>query len=223
VSDLNLALTAAGQALKAKIEMGKGTLPLNITRIVTASGYSDDPLNLTAGVDERQEFTITERRAIGPRTAITAIVTNIGLAAGYSLTQILFYAMDPDLGEILYRISQYETPNYVPAATERGWTYNPTFNFVTGNASEVIVNIDPAGIVNKWDVYNSVELSSANIPSVGVRTHYRVAGNAPNYRPITPPQPDPDAGILDIDWLGEQDGFIMQNNGYVASMALQSA
>jgi hypothetical protein len=147
MADINLALTVKGQALKAKIEVGEGALPLELTRIVTASGTSSDPLNLNAVVDERQTFVITGRKTTGARTSITAVVTNVGdptegippLGEGYPLAQVGFYAVDPDEDEILYRISQFDNPNYVPALNERGWTYEPTFNFVTGHASEVIV------------------------------------------------------------------------------------
>ncbi|MDR2044151.1 MAG: hypothetical protein LBQ15_07250 [Clostridium sp.] len=213
---VNLALTAAGQILKAKIEAGSGTIPLTITRIVTASGTSDDPLNLTAVVNEQQEFTITGRSTTGPRTTITAHLTNAGnpnegiapLAHGYPLTQIGFYALDPDAGEILYRISQFAEPNYVPAASERGWTYEPTFNFITGNASTVNITIDTAGTATVQDVWNSVEVSDEDVPQAGVKTHYRVTQEATHYQPYTPPDDNTDprdteavsgAGILQTD------------------------
>ena len=196
MADTNLALTTAGQALKAKIEMGGGTIPLEITRIVTASGTSPDPLNLTAVVNEQQTFTITGRTTTGPRTEITAILTNMGnpgasppippLASGYALSQIGWYAIDPDDGEILYRISQFDAPNYVPAASERGWTYEPTFNIITGNASEVIVQIDPSGFTSMQDIWNSIELSGQDVQGASTRIQFREADDAPGYTPVSP-------------------------------------
>ena len=152
---IHMHLTTKGQALNAKIQAGHGTVPLEITRVVTASGRHDDPLNLDDVVDMRQTATITDRRTFGIRAAITIILTNQGnpatgeppLSEGYSLTQFGMFALDPDEGEILYRISQFERPNFVPAATEMGWTINPTWNFITENASEVIVNVDNADVV----------------------------------------------------------------------------
>jgi len=194
MADVNLALTAAGQALRAKIELGQGTLPLEITRIVTGAGTDPDPINLSAVVDEQQEFTITSRVTTGPRTSITASVSNYGnpgagiapLATGYPISQIGFYANDPDDGEILYRISQFDTPNWAPAASERGWTFEPTFNFVTGNASQVIVQIDPSGLATKQDIWSSVEYTQDDTPNPGVKTHYRTTADAPGYQPAQP-------------------------------------
>jgi hypothetical protein len=153
MNDINLALTAKGQALMAKISLGAGTIPLEITRIVTSSQASPDPLNSTALVEEQQEFTVLGKQTTGARSAIRCYLNNFGnpsatppeppLAQGYSMVQIGFYANDPDEGEILMRISQFGSPNYVPAANERAWEFEPTFNFVTGNASEVIIEISP--------------------------------------------------------------------------------
>jgi hypothetical protein len=208
IAAVNLALTAAGQALKAKIEMGEGTLPLDITRIVTASGTSGDPLNLTDVVDEQQEFIITGRLTVGIRTTINAFMTNIGITAGYTLSQIGFYALDPDDGEILYRISQFAEANYVPAPTERGWTYQPSFNFITGNASEVIVNIDPAGLITLQMIWNTTEMSANWTPAADVKTHLYIAWDAPDYNPIQPPDPDSSDAILDVAGAGELDGYV---------------
>ena len=195
MADINLALTAKGQTLKAKIEKGEGTIPLTITRVVTASGTSPEPLNLNAVVDERQEFSILSRKVAGNRTSIAVSLTNMGnpfagvapLDEGYQLTQIGFYAEDPDEGEILYRISQFDKPNYVPAATESGWVYERTFNFITGNASDVNITVDPYGFPMKSDIYASVELSDQEPPEDGVRTHYHIESDAPSY---THEQPD---------------------------------
>lgn len=204
---VDLALTAAGQRLKAKIEAGFGTIALKITRIVTASGTSDEPLLLTDVVNQKQEFTITGRYTEDARTTIKAVLTNAELSKGYTLSQIGFYALDPDDGEILYRISQFETPNYVPASTERGWTYEPSFNFFTGNASAVIVKIDPAGIATLDAIYKSVELSSNPVPAVGVRTHYFVTEDVPGYVPF-----DPEAAKLKHGMIETANGIV---GGYV--------
>lgn len=209
IKNVDLALTAAGQALKAKIEAGYGTVALKITRIVTASGTSDDPLNLTDVVNQQQEFTITGRSTEDARTTIMAALTNAELSKGYTLSQIGFFALDPDVGEILYRISQFETPNYVPASTERGWTYKPSFNFFTGNAKEVVVKIDPSGIATLDAIYKSVELSANKVPAVGVRTHYYIKKSVPGYVPYNP---DPEIegveeGILATD-AGNVRGYV---------------
>ena len=160
-------LTNAGMALYAKIQMGDGTIPLNITRIVTGAGRSDDPLSLAAVVDERHEMTITNRKTIGARTTISAKILNTGIESGYPISQIGFYALDPDDGEILYRIFQPEYPNYMPAVSDWGFTYKDDFNFFTGNASEIILNIDPNGLVTHEELeFALTELSSTDYPII---------------------------------------------------------
>ena len=165
MSNIHMALTLKGQELNAKIQAGNGDIPLEITRIVSASGYSDNPLELEDVIDRKQTAQIIRRTVTGVRAAIEITLSNQGntttgespLTAGYALTQFGMYAIDPDEGEILYRISQFDTPNYVPAATEMGWTINPTWNFTVGNASEVIVHIDPSGMATAGDLNNHID------------------------------------------------------------------
>jgi len=199
--NVNLALTAKGQILKAKIEAGGGTVPLNITRVVTGSGYSPDPLNLEDVVDFKQTFTIVGQTNDGIRAVISVFVTNQGnpatgeppVAAEYSLTQIGFYALDPDEGEILYRITQTGNPMPVPPAHAKGWQYEPTFSIETHNASEVTIIVNPAGLATLQSVFDSVEVSANDTPSVGTALFARVVKEVPNYRPswaALPPDPE---------------------------------
>jgi hypothetical protein len=99
--------------------------------------------------------------------------------------QIGFYATDPDIGEILYRISQFDNPNYVPAASERGWTFAPTFTFATGNASEVTFTIDPSGLATRSEVdglINQVDQLAAKLSAL---TGLTVADIVPTYAALT--------------------------------------
>lgn len=214
IKQVDLALTTAGQALKAKIEAGLGTIALKITRVVTASGVSDDPLNLADVVEQKQEFSITGRTTTGTRTTISAVLTNAELIEGYPLSQIGFYAMDPDEGEILYRISQFAVPNYVPAANERGWTYKPSFNFFTGNARVVELKIDPAGIATLEQIFKAIEVSDRDTPSAGVRLHCRTVKSVPNYRPFDPiPDiPGTEDGVIETE-SGLSRGFVETESG----------
>ena len=162
MSDTNLKLTTAGEILAAKIEAGDGTVPLYITRIVTASGTSPNPLGLTSVVDLQQEATITERGSVGNRAKVTAMLSNYGnplagippLEQGYELYQIGIYANDPDVGEVLYRISQFQNPNWVPPLSERPWELTLNFSFGVGNASEVIIEVNPSDFVTRAEVDN---------------------------------------------------------------------
>jgi hypothetical protein len=175
MSEVKPILTAAGQELTAKIELGNGTLPLKITRIAAGSGTSPDPVNLTALVNEKQELSAISKSTDGALTRITCLLTNLGnpgtapptppLAVSYQMSQIGFYASDPDKGEILYRILQLDIPVLIPAAAERGYTAKIDFNITTGNASEVTVNIDPAGLATIKYVDES-KIDKSLIPAV---------------------------------------------------------
>ena len=167
------ALTGTGQALKAKIEKGNGAIPLNITRITAGAGQSSDPLSQTAVIDERQQWIVTARAASGVNTSITAHITNApstgfsGITEAYDIWQVGIYAIDPDIGEILYRIMQYDTPNHMPSYMEMGRTINSTFVFTTHNASEVIINTDPAGLATIEYVNNALAgISTTDFPII---------------------------------------------------------
>ena len=156
MGSIHMELTAKGEALAAKIQKGNGTVPLEITRIVAASGRSPDPLSLgfLSELDIRQTARITRQESHGSRASVEAVLTNIGnpsageppLAAGYELFRLGMGAIDPDEGEILYRVSQFENSAWVPPATEMGWTISLGWNFVVGNATHVTVQIDPLGM-----------------------------------------------------------------------------
>ena len=204
MSNIHMALTLKGQALNAKIQAGNGDIPLEITRIVSASGYSETPLELDDVIGQKQTAQIIRREVIGVRAAIEIELSNQGLAAGYTLTQFGMFAVDPEEGEILYRISQFETPTYVPAASEMGWIINPTWNFTVGNASEVIVTIDPSGMATAADLNNHIERLVMSESGVhGLRYHEDVlqAWNGTEWVNIAigslPPLP-PNAGQFSI-------------------------
>ena len=179
---INMELTIKGQALNAKIKLGKGTVPLEFTRVVTASGYSDDPHSLDDVVDKRQNVAIIARRVIGIRTAITVLLTNQGnpgvgespLSEGYELRQFGLFTIDPDEGEILYRISQFERPNYMPAAREAAVTSEHTWNFVTENARDVAVEVDQSGFATMGQLSDHIGQLVMSPGGVhGIRFHDR--------------------------------------------------
>jgi hypothetical protein len=161
--DIILELTSKGQTLMAKIQAGAGTVPLEITRIVSGSGTSSDPLNLNAVVDEQQAFKINNSTSEGERTIIEVELSNLGdsaneppippLTVGFSISQIGIYALDPDDGEILMRITQLVKPIWIPPAT-RPMIYSPTLEIITANASEVIIEISPDAPVT-LDMFNN--------------------------------------------------------------------
>jgi len=154
MNDGNFYWTTDGEALKAKINLGDGTIPFEITRIVTSADTSGDFMNMPASdVIVAQTYVITKKEQIGPRASISAYLNNFGNAIGnfppveegYNISRILFMANDPDKGEIVARGAQFPNPQFVPPTISgRGFQHIPTFNIIVANASEVIVNIDPS-------------------------------------------------------------------------------
>ena len=149
-------LTDMGLALNAKIQAGQGTIPLHITRIVLGMGSSDIPTSQTEVIDPLDFFVpIIRQTSHGVVAEVQIQITNVGnpdlaippLATPQAFQQIGFIAVDPDEGEILYRISQLDSPAFIPAAVDFPYTVAPIYIFSTANAETVIINVDPAGLV----------------------------------------------------------------------------
>jgi hypothetical protein len=178
-------LTAKGRALNAKIQAGLGTVPLEITRFIATDALSKDPLNIMSVVGTRQTGEIMRQMVSGGQAEIAVRFTNQGneaageapLAVGYAMGQILCMANDPDEGEIIYRVSQFNPKRNVPAAWEMGWRFEPTWVITIENADDVdiIVNV----------THGMIEMSDTQVPGGGVLAHLRIVQGVPEYRPFT--------------------------------------
>ena len=101
----------------------------------------------------------------------TVSLGNEELTEGYTATQVGFYAMDPDEGEILYFLAQAEagegTP--VPSATEMpGYSAEWNFYFQYGMADGVTVTVDPTGTVSREEMrtYIDTEIVALTIDEI---------------------------------------------------------
>ena len=149
-------LTDLGLALNAKIQAGRGDVPLHITRIVLGAGTSGNPTSQTDVIDPLSFFVPIIRQSDSNGMAEIQIqITNVGnpdlaippLIAAQTFQQIGFIAVDPDEGEILYRISQFDSPAIIPAVSDFPFTVAPIYIFSTANAETVSIQVDPAGLV----------------------------------------------------------------------------
>ena len=149
-------LTDLGLALNAKIQAGRGTVPLHITRIVLGMGTSETPTSQTDVIAPLEFFVpIIRQTSHNNMAEIQIQITNVGnpdlsippLMVARTFQQIGFIAVDPDLGEILYRISQLENAAFIPAAIDFPYTVAPIYIFSTANAENVNITVDPAGLV----------------------------------------------------------------------------
>lgn len=224
---VDLELTIKGKNLQAKINAGKGNIELKYTRIMSASGFSENPTELLTLIEPRQEFVIESQNTFGKRAEVTALMTNFGnpltneppLEEGYVLQMLGFYAEDPDEGEILYMVSQFENPNFVPPFSRRPWRYNPTFEISVGNAQVVHFAVRDTDIVsrNMLDFEISRHNSDPNAHSgmfaiiEGLTRRIEIL----EQRPLIPPQL---TGVVAIEVNGEpQNLTVVDRNTGIAS------
>lgn len=144
----NTVLTDKGRVLQAKLLQGQ---TLKIIRVTT--GAKKVPI-----VDLRQQTDVTEggyditlqpSRKEGDNIILPVLLDNVGLAEGYDLWQIGFYAEDPDEGEILFCISQALQPKHVPSEAESpGYSITWDFYFHISNTVSFEVVLNSSGLVN---------------------------------------------------------------------------
>lgn len=152
----NAVVTDKGHALLAKLTQGN---TLNITRAITGAGF------VTPGILSKQTEVTEPKQSLTFRTvtypakgkcAFPVILTNDGLATGYSATQVGLFAMDPDEGEILFLIVQStdaDTGTIIPGEKDMpGYCAEWTFYFQYGQADGVTITVDPSNTVSRSEM-----------------------------------------------------------------------
>ena len=170
-------LTKAGRVLQAKVETG---IPLRITKIKLGDGLEtigevDNLINL---VSPKVTLGVSSATQSGQTATITGVVTSTTLSQGFYCREWGLFAVDPDVGEILYMISIDSAPEWLPPSTEIAKisaTY--AMNIAVANATNIIVSITPAGLVD-------VDMLMQYTHSVDRSTKYREGDivNAPGLR-----------------------------------------
>lgn len=95
--------TAKGLALSAKLLSGE---TLEVTRVAAGSGHTDKPTSATALPQIQQELAVNTPTHSGSTAVIPATLAAAQARTSYTLTELGVYAMDPDEGEILYKVYQ---------------------------------------------------------------------------------------------------------------------
>ena len=136
-------LTPAGNALQAELlNTGVG---LTFTRAVAADADGTERLQLTLQAG---------RTVTGPKFRLPVLLANTGVTESFTMTELRFYvkrlvAGIPSGDEVLYATATDETGDAIPtAASAPGFTIDWAFIFQFGNASDVEVTLDPAGLVS---------------------------------------------------------------------------
>ena len=142
-------LTAAGRALQAKVEAGTTALVLTKIKLGDGTESMDAVDNLTNLVGPKAVLGISSALADGDHATITGVVLSSQLQAGFWCREWGLFARDPDAGEILYMITIDNQPEWIPASTAAAQvsaTY--AMNVAVANATNIEVQIDPAGLVD---------------------------------------------------------------------------
>ena len=142
-----MAVTDKGLALQNKQVTGS---TLSFTRVVTGTAVTQlvRLKELTSISDIKQTVQVTSITASGKSFVINALLTNNDLDTEYYLSQIGFYATDPDEGEILYAVVQIDKPKEIPNASDApGYSISFSFKFEKSQSINVTIDIDPSGLV----------------------------------------------------------------------------
>lgn len=150
-----LVITSKGQALIAKMLAGSGNV--EFTKICASSTqYTENQLQALTALSGIQQTSLISKitRTNDVAIKVEAAFTNMGLKSGYYMRTLGLYALDPDVGEILYAATVETSGN----------CYMPPYNGVTvsgayvqlittvGNAENVSLNVDAAAVATIGDV-----------------------------------------------------------------------
>lgn len=166
-------LTTRGLALLAKWQLG--TVTPTITRAVIGSGsYSSGESITDRTALKSQKLSVgisTKYVQNGSTVLLKAIFDNTTVTTGFRVTEIGIYAIDPDIGEILYSMAvtaDAANADYLPAYNG---TYPSTivFNYQieVGNASSVTIQAGTGAYASADDFnvlsndVDAVEISAA--------------------------------------------------------------
>ncbi|WP_290491170.1 MULTISPECIES: phage tail protein [unclassified Aerococcus] len=153
-------ITRNGQTLMAKLMSGTGTV--EFTKIgVSSTTYTDTQLeSLTSLSGVKQTAPITNiARNNNASVTVEGAISNEELAVGYYMQTIGLFAKDPDVGEILYAVTNASVAGYMPPFNNRTPS-GAQFKLTTtvGNAENVTLQIDPSAVATIGDI-NRLETS----------------------------------------------------------------
>lgn len=133
------AVTPEGLELQAELLKGGG---LEFTRVTGADANGENKATLS----------IQPANVEGSKITVPVLLNNTDLTVGFTMTQIRFYAKGTGAApgyEILYAVAQDADGDYIPSAAESpGFTIDWSYTFQFGNADNVTVVLDPAGLVS---------------------------------------------------------------------------
>lgn len=163
----NTTITNKGLALQAKQVDGA---TIKFTRVVSGSGsVSVESLKEQTAVSVIAQTLSVEGIEILENTyTIKVMLSNKTLSSAYYLSQIGFYATDPDEGEILFAIAQIDESRKVPAnADSPGYGIQYSFTFKNSNNATIEITPDMSGYMTREAVEKLVSAAIADITEAG--------------------------------------------------------
>ena len=141
-------ITERGHQLMAKI--ATGSTKMNFSKIRTSDSTPSDASlpTLTALSSIKQTVDISGVAVINNSTVkVSGAISNAALGTGYYVRVIGLYAIDPDLGEILYSVTKAIEADWMPPNNGIS-SSSLMINLltVTSNASNVTLDVDPGAV-----------------------------------------------------------------------------
>ncbi len=164
-----LVLTTKGRNLQAKAQAGT---QLNFTRIAVGDGELEGSsiLELNILKHEVKTLNITKLKPLtGGKAAVGGMLSNQGLLSGFSWCELGLFALDPDLGEILYCYGNAGVnAEYIPADGGSD-VLEKSIDIISivGDVANVTATIDQSLIFASVDELNalSVEVAAKETPA----------------------------------------------------------
>ena len=147
-------VTKKGRILQNKQVNGA---TITFTRIVAgtaniAAEYLKEQVNITS-VAQNLSIQSIKQNELEQSYTIFVLLENTSLANAYNLNQIGFYANDPNEGEILFAIAQFDTPKRIETpAVAPGYSLEMYFKFKNSNDANIEINFDSENLMSRAGV-----------------------------------------------------------------------
>lgn len=163
-----LVLTHDGINLQSKVQAGS---LLKFTRIGVGDGQlaENQKLNsLSNLINYKVSYPINDIKNKGDGTStVKTVISNQNLTEGFFLREIGLYAEDPDLGEILYCVTNTGSyADFLPPKTLNSVDIVLELITVVGNADNVVIEVDDSLVYVTRDEFNKVKGNGWNGESV---------------------------------------------------------
>ncbi len=158
-------MTNRGAELQAKVNAGSTTL--TFTKLAMGSGEASGSIeNMTELVHKEMDMTIKAISNEGNIVTLKSTITNEGISQAFAAREMGLYAMDPDLGEILYAIQTDPAPDSIPAeGSATVVSEDFTAHLIMSNTGSVSVVLDTGALATLGDLqeHNVAEDAHANL------------------------------------------------------------